>query len=86
MDSDSKLALAVLLLVGGAIWLFFCVIWMPPLTTALIYLVILLRIPTDVLPSMIIRYEFVLPMCSIAFGLYIALKRKVDQLATRTKP
>jgi len=85
MDSDSKLALAVLLLAVGAVWLVFCVIWMPPLATALIYLLILLRIPTDVLPYAIIHHEFVLPLCSIVLGLFISLKRKLDDRAKRIK-
>lgn len=78
MDSDKRLALAVLLTVGGVIWLFFCVIWMPPLATALVYMTIWLRVPADEFPFAVLRYEFILPLCCLIYGAYIAVKRYID--------
>jgi hypothetical protein len=69
MDSDKKLAMVVFLTVVGVIWLFFCVIWMPP---------IWLRVSTDKLPYSILRYEYIFPLCLITLGLYIALRRYLE--------
>jgi hypothetical protein len=78
MTRDQKHALGVLLLVVGAIWFFFIVIWMPPLTMAVIWLAIKIGFDS-VLNSVIVTRsllygEGVLALSAISIGLYINLR------------
>ena len=82
MDSDQKFALGVPLSLAGLIWLFSCVIWMPPMATAVVYLLIWLRIPTDPLPIGAFRFELIPPMCTACYGVYIVLRRNSNRLPT----
>jgi hypothetical protein len=75
MTNDQKHALGVFLLIVGIIWFFFCVIWMPPLTMALIWLEISLGFEPDVLPRVFLYCEFALVLCAVGAGLYLNVRR-----------
>jgi hypothetical protein len=82
MDSDQKLAASVLLSLGGIIWLILCLIWMPPICYAIVFSAVRLHVPMNALPFTLMRYESVLPLSFIAFGVYLALERKLKTSRT----
>jgi hypothetical protein len=85
MTNDQKHALGVLLLIVGTIWFFFCVIWMPPLTMAALWIVIKIGFEPDHLPKILFYSEGVLALCAIGLGLYINLRRLMPE-KNRTDP
>jgi hypothetical protein len=90
MTSDQKHALGVLLLVVGAIWFFFIVIWMPPLTMAVFWLAFKIGFNSvfdSVIVSRSLLYgEGVLALSAIGTGLYINLRRLMRRRQTKIVP
>jgi len=86
VTGDQKHALGVLLLVVGIIWLFFIVIWMPPVTLAVIWLAIKIGFGS-VFDSVIVARgllygEGVLALSAIGAGLYMNLRRLIPKKIT----
>ncbi len=85
MTHDQKHALGVLLVIVGAIWLFRIVIWMPPVTIAVIWLAIKFGFDSvfnSVIVSRSLLYgEGGLALSAIGVGLYINLRRLMPQKA-----
>ncbi len=83
MTRDQNHALGVLLVIAGGIWFFFIVIWMPPLTMALIWLGIKIGFDSvfnSVIFSRLLLYgEGVLALSAIGMGLYINLRRLMPE-------
>jgi hypothetical protein len=79
MTSDQKHASGVLLLTLGLIWLFFILIWMPPLTTAVIWLSVKIGFDSDFKSVMVARAllcgEGILALIAVGVGLYTNLQR-----------
>jgi hypothetical protein len=80
MDSDQKFALGVLLVLAGLLWLFFCVIWMPRMATGVVYLLIWLRAAIGPFPIGAFRFEFILPISTVCYGVYLVLRRNSNRL------
>ena len=79
MTGDLKHALGILLLILGTIWLFFCLIWMPPVTTAVVWLEIVMRLNSGIPTRFVLYSEFVLSLSAIGAGLYINLRRLMPE-------
>jgi hypothetical protein len=75
MTSDQKHALGVLLLVVGTIWFFFILIWMPPLTMAVLWLAIKSGLDPLIVTRGLLYAEVVLALSAICMGLYINVRR-----------
>jgi hypothetical protein len=83
MTRDQKHALGVLLLIVGIIWFFFILIWMPPLTMAVIWVAIKIgfdSIFNSVIVSRSLLYgEGALALSAVGVGLYINLSRLMSE-------
>jgi hypothetical protein len=77
MTRDQKFATGVLLLVVGVIWLFFVVIWMPPLLSAVILILVWLRID-GFLPSGPSSFymEYGLSLSLIGYAIYLLVRNR----------
>ena len=82
MNSDRKHALGVFLLVVGSIWLFFILIWMPPLTLAVLWLAFKIGFGSvfdSVIASRALLYgEGLLALSAIGAGLYLNLRHLLE--------
>lgn len=82
MTRDQKFATGVLLLVVGVIWLFFVVIWMPPLLSAVILILVWLRID-GFLPSGPSSFymEYGLSLSLIGYAIYLLVRNRAKTIA-----
>jgi hypothetical protein len=77
MTRDQKFATGVLLLIVGMIWLFFVVIWMPPLLSAVIWILVWLR--TDrFLPAgpSLFYMEYGMSLSLIGYAIYLLVRNR----------
>jgi hypothetical protein len=79
MTNDQKHALGVFLLVFGGIWFFFCLIWMPPLTLAMLWLLAKIAYEPDIGFGAFLYAEFALSLCAVGIGLYINIRRLIPE-------
>ncbi len=79
MTNDQKHALGVFLLVVGSIWFFFCLIWMPPLTLAVLWFLAKIAFEPDIRFGALLYAEFALALCAVGIGLYINLRRLISE-------
>jgi hypothetical protein len=86
MTNDQKHALGVFLLIVGIIWFFFWIIWMPPLTMAVLWIVAKIGFEPNILVKILFYSEVVLALSAIGLGLYINLRRLMPEKKNRTDP
>jgi hypothetical protein len=79
MSNDAKQARNASFIVLGLIWGFLVLIWMPPLTYAVVFGLIWLKVPDsfDWAITGVMRAEFVMPPCVIAYGLYSLIRTAI---------
>jgi hypothetical protein len=75
MTNDQKHALGVFLLIVGIIWFFFWIIWMPPLTFAVLWIVAKTGFEPNILVKILFYSEALFALCAVGLGLYINLRR-----------
>jgi hypothetical protein len=86
MTNDQKHALGVFMLIVGIVWFFFWIIWMPPLTFAVLWIVAKIGFEPNVLVKILFYSEALLALCAIGLGLYINLRRLMPEKKNRTDP
>jgi hypothetical protein len=80
MSNDAKQARNAAFMVLGLIWGFFVLIWMPPLTSAVVFGLIWLKAPDSFVSAItwgVMRAEFVMPPWVIAYGLYSLIRTAI---------
>jgi hypothetical protein len=81
MTQDQKFATGVLLLIVGVIWLFFVVIWMPPLAFAVFYAFALLRVvPSESFGHTLYYVEYTMPLCLIGYAIYLLVRNRAKTI------
>jgi len=81
MTQDQKFATGVLFLIVGVIWLFFVVIWMPPLAFAVVWIFIWLRIDMPRLFGNALFYmEYVMSLSLIGYAIYLLVRNRIKTI------
>lgn len=74
MDMGQKLAAGLLLISAGVIWLFFVVIWLPPLTMLTVLIGIKMGLSDTFYGKWLLLIDIVTALSVMGYGAYLLLR------------
>lgn len=81
MTQDQKFATGVLFLIVGVIWLFFVAIWMPPLLSAVAWMLVWLRTDISRPFGLALFYmEYVMALSLIGYAVYLLVRNRTKTI------
>lgn len=70
------MAVGLLLIFGGAIWLLLVIIWLPPLTILAVLVGVKIGLPNNLYGHWLPYVDVIMALCAMGYGLYLARPRR----------